>query len=65
MPDAQDILRVVSLVDSLLPVVAGLVRDLRGLVSGSGSKSVDEILADADANWAAVIASAKKELARP
>jgi len=65
MPNAQDILRVVSLVDSLLPVVAGLVRDLRGLVSGSAGKSVDEILADADANWAAVIASAKKELGRP
>jgi len=62
MPDARDIVRVISAIESFLPIVVGLVRDLKNLMSGSASKSVEEILQEADRNWAAVIAAAKKEL---
>lgn len=62
MPATEDVIRVIGAVESLLPIVVGLVRELKGLVSGSGTKTADEILAEADANWAQVIAAAKKEL---
>jgi hypothetical protein len=64
MPDAKDIVRIISAIESFLPIVVGLVRDLKALVSGSASKSVEEILQEADRNWAAVIAAARKELGR-
>ncbi len=64
MPATEDVIRVVGAVESLLPIVVGLVRELKGLVSGSGTKTADDILAEADANWAQVIAAAKKELAQ-
>ncbi len=64
MPATEDVIRVVGAVESLLPIVVGLVRELKGLVSGSGTKTVDDILAEADANWAQVIAAAEKEQAQ-
>lgn len=38
-------------------VVKGVV-DLKGVISGSGGKSVDEILADADSTYQQIIANA-------
>jgi len=64
MPGTEDVIRVIGAVESLLPIVVGLVRELKGLVSGSVTKTPDDILAEADANWAQVIAAAKKELAQ-
>ncbi len=62
MTDAKQIVQVVSAIESFLPIVVGLVRDLKDLISGSGNKSVEEILQEADRNWAEIIAAAKKEL---
>ena len=62
MPDTQDVIRVVTAVEKFLPIVLGLVRDLKGLLHGSRDKSVEEILAEADANWQQVISAARKEL---
>ncbi len=62
MSTTTDTFRIIGAIESFLPIVTGLVRDLRGLLAGSGSRSVEEILAEADANWAAVLANARKDL---
>ena len=64
MSTTEDAIRVISAVEAFLPIVVGLVRDLKAVVSGSASKSVAEILQDADNNWTAVLAAAKKELGK-
>ncbi len=65
MSKTEDAIRVISAVEAFLPIVVGLVRDLKGVVSDSGSKSVGQILDEADANWGQVLAAAKKELGQP
>ena len=62
MSAPQDAIRVISAIESFLPIVVGLVKDLKGIVSGASAKSVEDILQDADTNWAQVLAAAKKEL---
>ncbi len=62
MSASEDAIRVIGAIEAFLPVVLGLVRDLKALMSGSSKKSVEEILQDADTNWARVIAAAKQEL---
>jgi hypothetical protein len=62
MTNNQDVLNIIETIEKFLPVVTSLVTDLKGLVTGAGGKTVDEILNDADANWEAVIDAAKAQL---
>lgn len=60
MSDTPEAIRIISTVESFLPIVVGLVRDLKALLAGASDKSADQILAEADANWNAVLAAAKR-----
>ncbi len=65
MSDTPEAIRIIAAVESFLPIVVGLVRDLKALLAGASDKSADQILAEADANWNAVLAAAKRESGDP
>ena len=62
MSASQDAILVINTIEAFLPIVVGLVKDLKEVVSGSSAKSVEQILQDADTNWAQVLAATKQEL---
>lgn len=65
MSDTPEAIRIITAVESFLPIVVGLVRDLKALLAGASDKSADQILAEADANWNAVLAAVKRESGDP
>jgi hypothetical protein len=62
MPNTNDVVRVIAAVEAFLPILVRLVRDLKGLLANSGSKTADQILSDADSSWQEVITVARKEI---
>ncbi len=65
MSDTPEAIRIIAAVESFLPIVVGLVRDIKALLAGASDKSADQILAEADANWNAVLAAVKRESGDP
>ncbi len=65
MSDTPKAIRIITAVELFLPIVVGLVRDLKALLASASDKSADQILAEADANWNAVLATVKRESGDP
>lgn len=53
-------LAIAQLIESLLPAMIGLYNQIRQDASAAQLKPVEEILAQANANWDAVIAASSK-----
>ena len=51
--------QLILFIEQLAALVATSVTDLKGVISGASSKSVDQILTDADATYDSIIAAAK------
>ncbi len=62
MPNTNDVVRVIAAVETFFPILVSLIRDLKGLVTNSSSKTADQILAEADSRWQQVISTARKEI---
>ena len=58
--NATQIAQIVALAESLIPLGVNLINALRN--AGIPTKTVEELLAEANANADAIIATAKKEL---
>ena len=61
--NATQITQIVALAESLIPLGANLINALRN--AGIQTKTVEELLAQANANDEAIIAAAQKELNPP
>ena len=61
--NATQIAQIVALAESLIPLGANLINALRS--AGIQTKTVEELLAQANANDEAIIAAAQKELNPP
>lgn len=64
MPEQQKTVAVLNLVSELLPVVVSLIAEAKKLAEGASTRSVQEILDEADRNALSVIDRAKIELAK-
>jgi hypothetical protein len=62
MSAPEDAIKVIGAIEAFLPIVVGLVKDLKGIATGSSAKPIEQILQEADQNWTAVLEAAKKEL---
>lgn len=51
--------QLILFIEQLASLVATSVTDLRGVIAGSSTKTVDQILDDADATYDSIIAQAK------
>ena len=52
-------LQLVVFAEQLVALAAKTIVDLKNVLTGSGTKTVDEILADADANYQSIIGATK------
>jgi len=52
-------LNLVLFAESMAALLAKTIVDIKGVISGSSTQTVDQILADADATYQGIISSAK------
>lgn len=53
-------LNLITFIESMVGLAAKSIADLKGVIGGSSTKTVDEILADADATYAQIIQNAQQ-----
>lgn len=58
-------LNLITFIESMIGLAAKSFADLKAVIGGSSTKTVDEILADADATYAQIIQNAQQQLPQP